>query len=135
MNKFASGPIHANYLVSLSSLSFENREVSRDRRRLNNRAHKNPSTRNPCTNLPASRTMMALITNRNKPNVRIVMGKVKMISRGFTNTFRIAKTMESVIAVQKVSIWIPGKTAERPYATTAVTRMRRRKFMRIFSPS
>ncbi len=58
-----------------------------DNNTLNNSAVKNPLTANPVTNLPANNIIIALITNRNKPSVTIVAGKVKNTNNGRTNIF------------------------------------------------
>lgn len=51
--------------------------------------------------LSVSNRVMALITNRKKPNVKIVNGKVKMISNGRTNTFKMDKIKLPVMAAPK----------------------------------
>lgn len=48
--------------------------------------------------------VIALMTIRNSPNVKIVIGKVKMIKSGFSNTFNIAKMILARIAVPIPSI-------------------------------
>ena len=48
-----------------------------DNNTLNNSAVKNPLTAKPVTNLPANNMIIALITNKNKPNVTMVAGNVK----------------------------------------------------------
>src|SRR5882724_10024507 len=79
-------------------------DVRMDNNRLNKSAHPKPSTRNPFTKFAVSRTMAALMTKRNRPNVKIVIGKVRMIRMGFSNALRMASTNENTRAVQKVSI-------------------------------
>lgn len=49
-------------------------------------------TANPSINLPARRIINALITNKNNPNVIMVIGKVKIIKIGFTIRFKIDNT-------------------------------------------
>ena len=50
--------------------------------------------------LSANRIINALITKRNRPKVIIVIGNVKIIKIGFTNKFRIDKTIATIMAVQ-----------------------------------
>lgn len=50
-------------------------------------------------------SVIALITMRNNPNVRIVIGKVKITSNGLSNTFKIAKITLARIAVPIPSMW------------------------------
>jgi hypothetical protein len=58
----------------------------------------------PFISLEANRTINALITNKNRPNVTMVSGIVSTIKNGRTNTFTIASTKENATAVQYVSI-------------------------------
>jgi hypothetical protein len=57
-------------------------------------------TENPSINLLARRIINALITNKNSPKVRIVIGKVKITKMGFTIKFKIDKTTATKIAVR-----------------------------------
>ena len=57
-----------------------------------------PLTEKPSTSLSARSTINALITRRNRPNVMIVTGKVKMTKTGFTNTFSTANTTATIKA-------------------------------------
>ena len=61
-------------------------------------AHQNPSTWKPGTSQAAIKTIKALITNRNIPKVKTVIGKVRNIKSGFTRRFRIESTNEMIIA-------------------------------------
>ena len=49
-------------------------------------------------------SVMALITSRNNPIVKIVIGKVRMIRIGFKSTFNIARMILANIAVPIPSI-------------------------------
>jgi hypothetical protein len=51
---------------------------------------------------------MALITNRNSPNVTIVRGNVSMIRIGLTIALTIPKIIAAIAAVAKLPIVIPG---------------------------
>ena len=64
------------------------------------KAHKNPSTWNPETNFPARRTIKTLMTSKNIPKVRIVIGKVKIIRIGFTMAFKIPSIKTKINAVE-----------------------------------
>ena len=67
-------------------------------------------TPKPSINLSASIIIKAFTTNKNKPNVRIVIGKVNIIKSGFTNTFKTARTTATINGVVKESsIDTPGK--------------------------
>ena len=75
-----------------------------DKRRLNKSAHQKPSTVKPLTSLLATQIINTLMTKRNSPNVKIVIGKVSIIKTGFNIAFRMANTIANTSAVQKVSI-------------------------------
>ena len=68
-------------------------------------------TENPSINLSANKIIKAFITNRNKPKVTMVIGKVKIIKTGFTYTFKTPKTTATIRALIKISPdkVIPGK--------------------------
>jgi len=81
-----------------------------DKRMLKRMAVQILDTPKPSINLSASSIIKAFTTNKNKPNVRIVIGKVKIIRSGFTNTFKTAKTRATINGVVKESsIDTPGK--------------------------
>lgn len=61
---------------------------------------KKPLTANPEIKASASKIIIALITSKNKPSVKIVTGKVKITKMGFTNKFSIARTNATIIAVK-----------------------------------
>jgi hypothetical protein len=52
--------------------------------------------------------MVALITNKNKPKVTKVMGKVRKINMGFTYTFIKTNSVETTIAIGKFFTSTPG---------------------------
>lgn len=62
-------------------------------------AVKKPFTSKPVTNFPANKIMLAFITNKNKPKVSMVTGKVKIINIGRTNIFNTAIVNATIIAV------------------------------------
>ena len=108
-------------------------EVTTERIRLNINAHQKPATLMPSTNRLASNTTKALITNKNKPRVIMVTGSVRRMRSGFTKMLRIASTTANTKAVQNVSIWIPLRTCARPNETAAITNMRIRNLIELFS--
>ena len=64
----------------------------------------------------------ALITNKNKPKVKMVIGKVKIINIGFTKTFKMAKTKATINGVVKESSSeTPGKSFARIITAIAVS--------------
>ena len=69
-----------------------------DNRILNKIAHQILSTEKPLINLSAKRIIAALITNKNNPNVTIVIGNVSITNNGFTNKFKIDNTTATIIA-------------------------------------
>jgi len=75
---------------------------------LNISAHQKPSTINPDMKYPAIKMMIALITNKKRPNVIIVMGMVKITKIGFMILFNIANTRATKMADKKLSMCTPG---------------------------
>lgn len=68
-------------------------------------------TPKPSINLSANKIINAFITNRNNPNVNIVIGNVKMINNGFTSTFNTAKTIATISGVVNESSSVtPGNS-------------------------
>jgi hypothetical protein len=53
----------------------------------------------PETNLPARSTIKTLITKRNSPKVRMVIGRVRIMRSGLMMAFKIPKTKTNIIAV------------------------------------
>jgi hypothetical protein len=64
---------------------------------------------NPSTNLLHNNTIPALITNKNKPNVKTVIGKVKKTKIGFKKVFSKPKTTATITAVVILSTCTPVK--------------------------
>ena len=75
---------------------------------LNATAHQNPSTLKPVTMRVVSIIIAALITNRNKPKVKKVMGIVKIIRIGFKMLFNTERTAAIIKAVKKSGTVTPG---------------------------
>lgn len=74
-----------------------------DKRMLNSNAIQKLLTENPLINLSASRIIHALITSKNNPNVKIVIGKVSITKMGFRMAFKKAKTAATIMAIVKLS--------------------------------
>lgn len=70
-------------------------------------AVQNELTENPSTNSSQSKIMIALMTNKNKPNVKKVTGKVNNTKIGFTKKFNNPKTIATVRAVVNSSMITP----------------------------
>lgn len=68
--------------------SLISKDSVKESRILNNKAHQKPETENPLIRKSASKMMMALITNKNNPMVRMVIGSVRSIKTGFTKNRR-----------------------------------------------
>ncbi len=66
-----------------------------------------------------------LMTKRNKPSVRIVIGNVRAIKMGFTKAFNNARTKATNTDVVASEIVTPGNSLAAKYAATAIIMMRR----------
>jgi hypothetical protein len=75
---------------------------------LNKRACQKLSTLKPPTKCASIKIMQALITNRNRPSVRIVAGNVSNTNNGFTNPSNKESTTATIRAVNMSLIKIPG---------------------------
>jgi hypothetical protein len=60
-------------------------------------------------NVLTKSTRSPLITKINKPKVTTVKGKVKRSKIGFIKVFTIPSPIETIIAVKKLSMVIPGR--------------------------
>ena len=117
-----------SYFLSLSTRLSMNDIIS-ESSKLNNNPHQKLSILNPSTNLLASKTINAFITNKKRPSVNIVTGSVSKISIGFAITLRIARTTAKMMAVQKSVTCTPLRIFASPKDTAAITRILSRKFM------
>jgi hypothetical protein len=72
-------------------------------------AQSQPSTLNPGTIHEVNMTQKAMMTKLNKPNVRIVIGKVRISKRGLMKALMIPRTTATISAVPKPAIWTPGR--------------------------
>jgi len=112
-----------------SLISLNKADLNIDNSTLNNNAEKKLVTTNPPTKLAAIKMMIAFITKRNNPSVRIVAGSVKKISSGFTNIFKTAIANATQIAVDIVAISTPGKIPAKANTAKAVKTIFRIKFI------
>lgn len=69
-----------------------------DNRILKNSAHQKLSTEKPLINSSAKRIIIAFITSKNSPKVKMVAGNVKITKIGFTSKFKIESTMATIKA-------------------------------------
>jgi len=100
-----------------------------DNKTLNNTAIQKPEISNPSTKASANKIIMAFITIRNNPKVRIVTGNVNRIRMGFTIKFNKASTRATTTAVKYPATVTPGRNFAKKTTTTAVSKMRRIKII------
>ena len=81
-------------------------DSKKDNNILKRRAVQNPETENPLIHLLANKINAALITNKNKPKVSIVAGKVKTTKIGFN----IEKSNPITNATQIAVVYFPSAT-------------------------
>lgn len=95
-----------------------------DKRRLKMTAHNKPSTWIPGTSFAASNIMMALTISKKSPKVMIVIGRVRITSRGLTMALKKARTRAKTTAVVKelMTTWGFNRRAKM-YTATAVRRI------------
>ena len=74
---------------------------------------------------------MAFITNKNKPKVTMVAGKVKNMSRGFTVMRNIPKTTATITALEKFATSTPVNTCASTTTATAVSTIFNKNFMSV----
>ncbi len=84
-------------------------EVITETMMLNSKAENQPSTLKPGTISAAHLMMSILMTNRNNPNVKMVIGIVRITKNGFTKLFSNPNTAATKIAVRVLSICTPEK--------------------------
>ncbi len=102
------------------SILFSADEI-RDNKRPKMKAHKKPSIFIPETNLSAKRIIRTFIINKKRPSVTMVIGRVNIISKGFTIAFSTANTKAKIMAVINEFIFTCGSSIiAKPYVTAAV---------------
>jgi len=84
-------------------------DCTSERTILNNKAFTKPSTLNPGTKEDTRRIRMVLIIMRNKPNVMMVIGNVKIMRMGLMIVFTKDITTDAITAVKKESTLTPGR--------------------------
>lgn len=87
-----------NYFFS--SNNENNNDWAMDNKTLNNIAIQNPFTLKPGTTLSASKISNVLITNKNKPKVTTVIGRVRITKIGFKKANKKPKTSATSIATE-----------------------------------
>jgi len=97
---------------------------------LNKRAHQNPFTKKPSTNLDAMIMINALITNKKRPKVKKVIGMVNTIKIGLSIEFNIASTIATSNAVIKPSTLTPGNKYADIITANDDTRIFKRNFIK-----
>ncbi len=95
--------------------------VASESKILNNNADHQSLTVKPGTIAAAHFIISILITSRNKPSVRIVIGIVRIIRIGFTKPLSNASTNASMMAVTLSFMFTPGNRYAAIKAATAVT--------------
>lgn len=83
---------------------------------------------NPLTIFETIIKNTAFITNENKPSVRILIGRVRIVIRGFINAFMIPNTIATTSAVVNEATWNPGTNL----ATIIRVKAERSQLKRIF---
>ena len=73
-------------------------------------AHQKLSTWKPSIRFAVKRMMIALITNKKSPKVKMVMGRVRMTRIGFTKKLSKLSTTATMIAVNMEETPTPGST-------------------------
>lgn len=83
-------------------------DCKNDNKTLKINADQNPDTLNPSIKLLAINIITALITNRKRPKVSIVAGRVNNINNGFTVIRNNPKTTATQIAELSLPTETPG---------------------------
>lgn len=118
----------------LSSFKIENNiDCNNDNSKLNSKAIQKPLTAKPSKISPAKRMINALMTNKNKPRVTIVIGNVRSMRIGFKMTFKSAKTMATIMAPVNPATSTPGRNFAKITTAMAVSKILIIKFIRIMS--
>lgn len=83
--------------------------VLKDKIKLNSIAVQKLFTLNPATNFWAIKIIPALITSKNNPSVKMVIGMVKKVNTGLTMAFKKANTTANIKADWYPFKLTPGK--------------------------
>jgi hypothetical protein len=91
------------------------------------KAHQNPSTENPGVNSAATKTTTALMTNRKRPNVSRLMGRVNRTRMGLMVKLIRMMTTTKIIPERMLLIWTPVKIKSAKKTEIPPTRTLERK--------
>jgi hypothetical protein len=83
-------------------------DCNKDKTILKNKAVQKESIAKPRTMFAHNSIIIALITNKNNPKVRIVTGKVKIIIMGLINILSNPRTIATINAVVNPATRTPG---------------------------
>lgn len=111
-----------DYFFYLSPKTRFTRDCDTDKMILNNKAVKNVSTSKPPTILSHNIIINPLMTNKNNPSVRKVIGKVNNTKIGFTKILSNPKTIATKSAVVKLATCTPVIKCEINRTKIAVTK-------------
>ena len=89
---------YSNTVFSFIPSSVFNMPLIKESIKLKHKAHQKPSTWKPLTSFSAKIIINALITNKNKPKVKSVIGIVRIVKIGFTIVFKKASTTATNMA-------------------------------------
>lgn len=114
----------------LSSFKIENMmDCNKESNKLNSNAIQKLLTAKLFKSSLASKMIKAFITNRNRPRVITVIGKVSMTRIGFKMAFKSAKTMATMMAPVKPATSTPGRNFAKTTTATAVSKILMISFM------
>jgi hypothetical protein len=99
------------------------KEVTTETIKLNSNAENQPLTLKPGTISDAHFTMRILIKKRNNPNVKMVIGIVRIINMGFTKLFNSPRTTATITAVKVLFTLTPCNKKEAIRTATEVIKV------------
>lgn len=83
-------------------------EFTRESTILNRTAHQNPATSKPGTILLTSNINSPFMIKEKIPKVKILIGRVKMVIKGFINVFKTPRTTATTTASKNVLMRTPA---------------------------
>lgn len=104
-------------------------DCNNESNKLNNKAIQKLFTAKLSNSSLANRIINALMTNKNNPNVTMVIGNVRSIRIGFKMAFNKPSTMATIIAPKNPATSTPGRTFASMTTATAVNNIRMIKFI------
>lgn len=93
-------------------------------------AEKKESIENPGKIQATSASVKALTIKRNRPSVKRVMGRVRIIRTGLTTALMIPRRNAAIKSVKKLCTWIPGTIYDARPRLSALIRRWVIKFIR-----